>query len=61
MACTCQKCGREYTIDLIIPNDKWNIIRPAGKTEGAGLLCGGCIMEKLEALEGYGAYFLKEA
>ena len=49
--CTCQKCGRKYRIDLNIPDILWNRIRPKGKAEGAGLLCGSCIMNRLEELE----------
>jgi len=58
MACLCQNCGRQYTIDFILPDDIWNQIRPDGKSIGAGLLCGNCIFEKLEREFKYKAYHI---
>ena len=54
MSCTCQQCGKQYRIDLIIPDNVWEKIRPSGKAKDAGLLCGSCIMERLEAFGKYG-------
>jgi hypothetical protein len=52
--CTCQSCGRKYGIDLIVPDDMWGKIKPNGKNEGAGLLCGACIMNRIEDIQDYG-------
>lgn len=49
VGCRCQGCGKKYTVDLIIPDFLWEKIKPKGKSEGAGLLCGSCIMERLES------------
>ena len=57
MSCKCQGCGKQYNIDVNVPDDVWEIIKPAGKQEGAGLLCGSCILEKLEKLD-YKYHFL---
>lgn len=46
--CICQGCGRRYDSDLIVQDDVWNKIRPDGKPEGAGLLCGTCIIQRLQ-------------
>lgn len=55
MSCRCQECGKLYKVDLIIPDNLWEIIKPKGKDTGAGLLCGSCIMKKIEALGNYDA------
>ena len=54
MACICQQCGKDFKVDLIIPDRLWEKIKPDGKPEGAGLLCGACIMDKLESFNVYG-------
>lgn len=56
--CTCHKCGRKYKVDIIVPDEIWEKIKPAGKARGAGLLCGPCIAEKLETLDRFVAYHL---
>lgn len=58
--CTCQECGKKYKIDLLIPDELWEQIKPEGKPYGAGLLCGRCIMDKLENLLDYSFFHLKE-
>jgi hypothetical protein len=55
MPCICQNCGEDFKVDLLLPDDLWNRIRPFGKQEGAGLLCGPCIMAHIEALGAHGA------
>jgi hypothetical protein len=60
MSCKCQNCGNEYYIDLMILDDFWEIIKPKGKPQGAGLLCGSCIMKRLEEFKKYGAYELRD-
>jgi len=53
--CTCQGCGRKYRVDLIIPDTLWEQIKPEGKPEGAGMLCGRCIMDRIESRGEYDA------
>lgn len=58
MSCKCQACGRQYKLDLGIPNDLWEKISP--KKNGAGMLCGACICLRLEKLLGYSIMFLSK-
>jgi len=58
MSCKCQGCGKQYRIDLYVPDELWELIKPIGKENGAGLLCGSCIMERLEEIGKYDAYDL---
>ena len=44
--CICQGCGTRYHDDLIVPDEVWESIKPAGKAEGAGLLCPTCIYQR---------------
>lgn len=48
--CKCQACGSKYSVDLIVPDDAWEQIKPEGKELGAGLLCASCIMSRLMAI-----------
>lgn len=57
--CRCQECGRHYKVDVMIPNRVWEMIKPDGKQEGAGLLCGVCIMRRVEMVDGFACYELK--
>ena len=49
----CADCGMPYTsprwIEAIIPDHVWNLIRPDGCGEGAGLLCISCMSGRLTA------------
>jgi len=58
--CTCQECGTKYKIDLLIPDKLWEQIKPDGKPVSAGLLCGSCIMMKLEKILDYDYFYLKK-
>lgn len=58
MSCKCQSCATQYKVDIIVPDDLWEQIKPEGKPEGAGLLCGRCIFERIEALDRYAGYKL---
>ena len=58
MSCKCQKCGKQYRVDILIPDKIWEKIKPKGKAKGAGLLCGSCIMEAIEKIGEYESYFL---
>jgi len=60
MSCICQGCGKRYRIDIMIPDDMWKKIKPRLKVEGAGLLCGSCIVNRLEKLNEYDAYKLEK-
>ena len=51
MSCTCQKCNNKYKVDIIVPDEIWEQIKPENKPVGAGLLCGKCIIEALEKRE----------
>lgn len=55
MSCICQQCRKDYRVDLIIPDDVWEKIKPVNKPKEAGLLCGACIMNKIESFGNYGA------
>jgi hypothetical protein len=59
-SCTCNSCSREYRIDLIVKDSMWEKIKPKNKPEGAGLLCGSCIIARIESLEESRVYFIKE-
>lgn len=56
--CLCQGCGDHYTVDLIVPDEVWEKIKPEGKEKSAGLLCGACIMSHIEAMSDYAAWEL---
>ena len=58
--CLCQQCGRYYKHDFIVPDILWEKIRPVWKEGIAGLLCGHCIVTKVEALSEFNAWTLYE-
>lgn len=59
MSCKCHRCGRQYRVDVVIPNDIWERIRPdKTRPDYAGMLCGQCIMELIEELGEYSAFRL---
>lgn len=58
MSCKCQNCGNKFKVDLNIPDDLWEKIKSLNKLKGAGLLCGKCIMEKIEEISDYDYWFL---
>jgi len=60
MSCTCQDCGNQYKVDLVIPDELWEKIKPSGKPEGAGMLCGACIMKRIEEMSGYDYWYLRK-
>jgi hypothetical protein len=60
MSCKCQICNRLYKVDLIIPDDLWEKIKPSSKSNGAGMLCGLCIMDRIEKLDNCGAIICSE-
>jgi len=58
--CTCQECETKYKIDLLVSDEIWELIKPKEKPKGSGLLCGCCIMKKIEEFDEYGAYEMKD-
>jgi hypothetical protein len=59
LGCLCQDCGKTFVVDILVPDDLWSKIKPEGKGHGAGLLCGPCIMRRIEEkTSGFGAYWL---
>lgn len=56
--CTCQECGNKYMVDIIVPDDIWEEIKPYGKPKGSGLLCGQCIFRKIENLKRFSSFQL---
>jgi|AntRauTorcE11897_2_1112592.scaffolds.fasta_scaffold21516_2 hypothetical protein len=54
----CEGCGDLYQVDLIVPDDVWEKIKPEGKPVGDGLLCGACIMSHIESTSDYAAWEL---
>lgn len=54
--CKCQGCGNRYTVDLLVPDSVWEQIRPSESTGIGGLLCGACIMQRIEAASGFAAW-----
>lgn len=55
MSCMCQECNWCFRLDLNIPDELWELIKPS-----KGLLCGSCIMIKLQKIFEYSAFELKE-
>lgn len=57
VSCKCQECGRQYKVDILVPDDIWEKIKPKNKPVGGGLLCGVCIINSLEKIR-YSAWRL---
>ncbi len=55
----CQGCGKKYKVDIMVPNKIWKLISPKKDIEGAGLLCGSCICQRIENIFGYDAWYLR--
>lgn len=60
MSCKCQRCNKQYKVDVMVSDKLWEEIKPKHKPKGAGLLCGTCIIEKIEAKNEYNYYQLKK-
>jgi len=58
MSCKCQECGKQFKVDLIISDKLWKEIKPVNKPTGGGLLCGSCIMKRIEMLNEHESYHL---
>lgn len=59
MGDTCQRCGKEFKIDINISDNIWNKIKPDEKPNESDLLCPMCIILKLEKLGKYNAFRLE--
>lgn len=59
MACKCQKCGKEYKLDLLNPDEVWCKIIPSNNKE-AGLLCPFCSVTELEKIYEYLMFKLRD-
>lgn len=53
MSCKCQECGKLFKVDLMVPDNIWEKIKPETKESGGGLLCASCIMKKIEEISDY--------
>ena len=60
MSQICQSCGFKYKVDLLIPDRLWQLIKPENENSKEGLLCGSCIMKRIEEIEDQNNLFLKE-
>lgn len=58
MACSCQGCGKNYRVDVLVPDALWRVITPRPETITGGLLCGTCIVTRIETLGDYAAFNL---
>lgn len=56
--CVCHGCGTRYTVDLLVPDALWAEIKPGHASNGGGLLCGSCIMTRIEGRTLFGAWQL---
>ena len=55
MSCECQNCNNQYKVDILVDDEIWKKI--LSKKGYAGLLCGKCIIDKLESF-GYDRFKL---
>lgn len=58
-SCLCQRCGQRYKVDVILSDDLWRKL--TGRADGSGLLCGMCILARIENLGAFGAFKLVRA
>ena len=58
MSCACQTCGKQYKVDIIVPDGLWEKIKPSNSSKGGGAMCGSCIMKSIEDLNRYGMFEL---
>jgi hypothetical protein len=48
----CQGCGKEFRIDIMVPDELWDRLKPPERKDGSGMLCGSCILTRMEGLAG---------
>lgn len=56
--CLCYGCDRRYRVDVMVPDDLWERIKPPLAARGGGLLCGRCIFDRIEALGEFASWVL---
>lgn len=59
MSCKCQGCGDRYKVDVIVPDELWEQIKPEGKPKGSGMLCGKCILLRIKSKDECAAFKLE--
>lgn len=61
--CKCQGCSAYYRVDFLVPDDVWGRISPKNVDgfKGGGLLCGRCIVERIEGFGDFGAFHVSPA
>ena len=47
----CEGCGREYKLDIMVPLEIWKKILPDMSKPKGGMLCGSCIVERIENMD----------
>lgn len=57
LGCLCQRCGENYKVDVLVSDDLWAVISP--KAPPGGLLCGPCVMRKIENRGDFAAFLLR--
>lgn len=45
---TCSDCHQDYTVDLRVPDDVWEVIEPPARPGKVRDLCGACILARIE-------------
>jgi len=51
MSCKCDICKKPYNVDLLVPDEIWEKIKPENKQPGAGLICPTCIIKRFYSVE----------
>lgn len=61
--CTCEKCLRKYKVDLLVPDQLWDVINPVNQDgfRAYELLCPTCIMGIIEGQLSFAAFSLHDA
>lgn len=57
--CRCQVCSRMFRVDVLVSDELWGRIRPDGRAGGGGLLCGACIIARLDEALSFSAFELR--
>lgn len=53
--CTCHDCHQRYRVDVILPDELWQRI---GIVAPGALLCGPCVLARVESLGEFAAFAL---
>jgi glycyl-tRNA synthetase (class II) len=51
--CTCRRCGEKFRVDVLVDDELWDQIR-----QGVNLLCGSCILKRIEDRGQFAAFKL---